>query len=134
MSSESQRKDAQVLIVDDEPALCWALENLLAAHGLPSLTAFTAREALVLMRRHTFKLVLLDVKLGDMDGFELAARIRQVDARIAIVIVSGYTSKSDAVVAQAQADGLIVGCISKPFRHDELLNLVRNGISLAEAG
>lgn len=134
MSSDPQRKNAQVLIVDDEPNLCWALENLLASQGLSSRTAFTAGEALALTKRQRFQLVLLDVKLEDMDGFELAQHIREADPGIAIVIVSGYTSKSDAVVTQAQTDKLIAGCISKPFRHDELLSLVRSCLDLQPPG
>jgi DNA-binding response OmpR family regulator len=73
------------------------------------------------MKTHRFQLAFLDVTLPDMNGLELAARLRQLDPLLRFVIVSGYLSNEAAAVDQAQAEGLIAACISKPFLHEEIL-------------
>lgn len=112
------------LIVDDEPDLCWALENLLTSKGLSCQTAQTAQAALDLMKTHRFQLAFLDVTLPDMNGLELAARLRKLDPLLRFVIVSGYLNNEAAAVDQAQAEGLIAACISKPFLHEEILRVI----------
>jgi CheY-like chemotaxis protein len=100
------------------------LENLLASKGLPCQTAQTAQATLELMKTHRFQLAFLDVTLPDMNGLELAARLRKVDPLLRFVIVSGYLNNEAVAVAQTQAEGLISACISKPFLHEEILRVV----------
>jgi DNA-binding NtrC family response regulator len=114
----------EYLIVDDEPDLCWALKNLLASKGLPCQTARTAQAALDLMETHQFRLAFLDVTLPDMNGLELAGRLRKLDPSLRLVIVSGYISREAAATAQAETEGLICAFINKPFLHDEILSLI----------
>jgi CheY-like chemotaxis protein len=121
----------EYLIVDDEPDLCWALESLLSSKGLPCQTAQTAQAALDLMKTHQFHLAFLDVTLPDMNGLELARRLRKLDPLLRFVIVSGYLNNEAAAVAQAQADGLVVACINKPFLHEEILGVIQK---LASSG
>jgi DNA-binding NtrC family response regulator len=116
----------EYLIVDDEPDLCWALENLLTSKGLSCQTAQTAQAALDSMKTHRFQLAFLDVTLPDMNGLELAARLRKLDPLLRFVIVSGYLNHEAAAVDQAQAEGLIAACISKPFLHEEILRVIAN--------
>ena len=61
-----------ILIVDDEPDMCWALEHLFNNHGLSTQKALSGQEALNLMGQHRFACAFLDAKLPDMDGLELA--------------------------------------------------------------
>jgi DNA-binding NtrC family response regulator len=114
----------EYLIVDDEPDLCWALANLLASKGLPCQTAQTARAALDLMKAHRFQIAFLDVTLPDMNGLELAGRLRKLDPGLRLVIVTGYLSTEAAALARSQAEGLICAVINKPFLHEEILALI----------
>ncbi len=117
----------EVLIVDDEPDLCWALENLLASQGLPCQKAQTAQAALDLMKSHRFQLAFLDVTLPDMNGLELARCLRKLDPLLRFVIVSGYLSKEVAAAAAHAGDaGPICACINKPFLHQEILGIIKN--------
>jgi DNA-binding NtrC family response regulator len=113
------------LIVDDEPDVCWSLEHLLKRNGLLSKKALSGQEALGLMERDRFQSIFLDAKLPDMEGLELARRIREVDPAIPIVLVSGYFYRDDVAVQDALAEGLISGFIAKPFRHDEIVKTIR---------
>jgi signal transduction histidine kinase len=68
---------ANILVVDDNPSKLVALEAILAPLHQRVVKAGSGREALRLLLREDFALILLDVRMGDMDGFETAALIRQ---------------------------------------------------------
>jgi len=113
------------LIVDDEPDMCWALQHILEGKGFPSHIASNASDALRLMESSNFRLAFLDAKLPDMEGLELAKRIREVAPATLIVMVSGYFYRDDLAIQKAFEDGLISGFISKPFLNDEILLEIR---------
>jgi DNA-binding NtrC family response regulator len=113
----------EYLIVDDEPDLCWALEQLLTSKGLSCQKVQTAQGALDLMKSHRFQLAFLDLTLPDMNGLELARRLRLMDPLLRLVIVSGYLSREAA--AQAREEGLIWAFFNKPFLHEEILRVIQ---------
>ncbi|MBI2524988.1 MAG: response regulator [Candidatus Rokubacteria bacterium] len=115
--------EAAVLIVDDEPGMCWALDHILRRSGIASVTATTGQEALHLAARQRFRLAFVDAKLADAEGLELARRIRAADPGIRIVLVSGYFYGDDPEVLEAAASGVINAFVSKPFLHDEVRTL-----------
>lgn len=117
-------KKWKFLIVDDEADMCWALEHLLRKNGFVSRKALSGEEALRLAEPNRFRLAFLDAKLPDIEGLELAKRIREVDPSIHVVMVSGYFYRDDVRVQQALADGLISAFISKPFNHGEILKTI----------
>lgn len=110
-----------LLIVDDDPDMCWVLEVILRKHGLPTKKAQTAAEALRLIESTGFRLALVDAKLPDMDGLELARRLRRLDSALPILLVSGYFYRHDPAIEAASAAGWISGFIGKPFDHAEIL-------------
>ncbi len=115
----------QILIVDDEPDMCWALEKLFNSRGLVTQKALSAQEALELMAQHYFGRAFLDAKLPDMDGLELARRLLTMAPEIRIIMVSGYFYRDDPTIQIAISQGLIRGFISKPFLQDEILKLLK---------
>jgi len=115
-----------ILIVDDDTDMCWALEHLLSRQGFITLKALSAQEALDLMSRHRFSWALLDAKLPDMDGLELARRIRTAAPDTRIVMVSGYFYRDDVAVQEAISQGLIIDFISKPFLQNEILEALKS--------
>jgi DNA-binding NtrC family response regulator len=110
-----------ILIVDDEPDICWALENILKEKGVVSQKTLSGRGALKLIESDSFQLALVDVKLPDMEGIEVARQIREVAPAIRIVMISGYSRREDAYIQRALVEGLICGFIAKPFLNDEIL-------------
>jgi DNA-binding NtrC family response regulator len=117
------------LIVDDEPDMCWALEHILKRCGTLSRKALSGKEALGLVKSERFRLAFVDAKLSDMEGLELARRIRKADADIRIVMISGYFYREDPDVSEALAEGLISGFIGKPFLHDEIRKAIESARS-----
>jgi CheY-like chemotaxis protein len=114
-----------ILIVDDEPDMCWALEHLLNKRGYVTRTALSAQKALKLMEEHQFACAFLDAKLPDMDGLELARCIRLSAPDIRILLVSGYFYRDDVSIQEAIAQGVIIDLISKPFLQAEILRVLQ---------
>jgi CheY-like chemotaxis protein len=114
-----------ILIVDDEPDMCWTLEHLLNSQGFATRKALSAQEALNLMERHRFACAFLDAKLPDMDGLELARRLRKIAPDTRIIMVSGYFYRDDVSIQDAISQGLIRDFISKPFLQEEILKTLQ---------
>ncbi len=117
-------KQKEFLIVDDEPDICWAFENILKKIGSLSDKALNGREALQLVKQKRFRMAFLDAKLPDMEGLELARQIRKIDSGVRAVIVSGYFYKDDINIQNALEEDVICSFISKPFDHDEILKVI----------
>lgn len=79
----------QALVVDDEPGVREVLALFLESKGFAVETAENAAQALRLFPQHEWSVVLTDRMMPGMNGDELAASIRKVDARIPIILVSG---------------------------------------------
>ena len=120
-----KNKNKLFLIVDDEPDMCWALEQILKKNGCLCKKTLNGQNALKLVRQNRFQLAFLDAKLPDIEGLDLARQIREIDPSLRIIIVSGYFYKDDIGVQKALADGFISGFISKPFNHDEIVRNIR---------
>jgi len=112
---------ARILVIDDEPTLLATVRFNLEREGFEVITSSDGAEALALSREHQPDLVLLDLMLPGMHGFEVC-RILRKHTSVPIVILSARTEEVDRVV------GLELGAddyITKPFSMVELLARVR---------
>ncbi|MBI4704129.1 MAG: response regulator [Deltaproteobacteria bacterium] len=99
---------ARILLVDDEPAGCMALTCALAPLGEELVTASSGREALRALLQQDFALVLLDVRMPEMDGFETLTVIRGRDRLRAVpVILVSAVAKAEADVRRGYGVGAI---------------------------
>ena len=108
------------LIVDDEPGICWALKRMLNSLGYLTVTAQTGREACELAACHDLRFALVDAKLPDTEGCELAARLTRIRPGLPVVLLSGYFNKDDDAVKQWVASGLVCTFVGKPFSSEEI--------------
>lgn len=115
-----------VLVVDDEPDMCWVLTNLLGRDRFDLKVAQTGGAALELVESNRFDIALLDVKLTDMDGLVLTRKLKAIDSSMKIVMMSGYYYNDDIHIAKAMNDGFILAFISKPFVHEEVMGILRD--------
>ena len=123
-----------ILVVDDEPDMCWALKNILSREGYQITTVTKGKEALELVRETGFQVVFIDAKLADLDGLELAALIRQQSPHTAAVLISGYYYQEDRAINEGLEKNLFVGFISKPFDLEEVRLMARRAVELARQG
>jgi DNA-binding response OmpR family regulator len=117
----------KVLVVDDEPDVRWALEMILRRNEFDVAKAGSGGQALHYLAKSVCDLILLDAKLGDIDGVELARRIRSgTNCQAPVILVSGYFYKDDSLIVQNLASGLIAAFVTKPFRHDEIMHTIHS--------
>jgi CheY-like chemotaxis protein len=119
------------LVVEDEPGIGWAIRRLLEQAGASVTVAASGGSALEYLARDKLSIIFLDVKLPDTDGFELAGKIRAIAPAIPIVMISAYFYPSDPKVRQMLDHGVARRFIAKPFRHEELLDALRDLVAPA---
>lgn len=122
-----------VLIVDDDSDVCWALDHVLRELGVQCIQALDGRTALQIVRLNRLALALLDAKLADIDGLELAQHIRIAQPGIPVIVISGYFYKDDPAIQAALEQGLIHRFIEKPFLHTEIVEAVKDALSSQQA-
>lgn len=102
----------KILIVDDDPSICRLLKKVMASNGFTPTIANDGPMALRLLESDSFDVILLDVTMNGMDGFEVVERIRKLGITTPVMIVSGRNEDYDTLY------GLSLGAddyITKPF-------------------
>jgi two-component system KDP operon response regulator KdpE len=113
---------SRILVVDDEVSLRRTLRTSLAASGFSAEEARSGEEALDAVRRQGFDLVLLDINMPGMSGFDTCQQIRALSPEAGIVMISVRDLEQDKVRAlEAGADDYV----TKPFRLGELTARLR---------
>ena len=114
--------DARILVVDDEHSIVDAVATSLGYEGFAVKTAMTGRAALDIVRSTPLDLVILDVMLPDLDGFEVARRVRDEGIAVPILFLTAKTDLED------KARGFELGAddyVTKPFSLAEIMMRVR---------
>lgn len=112
---------AKILIVDDEQFVRDLLEKVLKRRGHEVTVAGDADQALRSLSAGTFDLLLTDVVMPGMDGFDLLRRVKSAHPAMKVIVLTGYARK------QSISDFLLYGAdeyLSKPFQVHELVSAV----------
>jgi two-component system nitrogen regulation response regulator NtrX len=120
---------ARILVVDDEQGVREALRQVLDYEGHEVRVAASGGEAITIYPDFHPHLVFLDVKMAGLDGLETLARLRALDERAQVVMISGHGTVATAV--QATQRGAF-DFLEKPLDTDRLLVTVRNALSRTE--
>ena len=123
-------EEKTVLLVDDSEINLVMECELLRSFGLQVDTAAGAGEALRLAGQRVYDLVLLDIRMPDMDGYELAKRLRRLESYRAVPLLALTADAVDGVRERAQEAGMN-DCITKPVRPDRLYQVLRRYFALA---
>jgi two-component system, NtrC family, response regulator AtoC len=112
----------KILIVDDEAFICENLKRILEEERYHTVVAQDGQSALEFLQQETIDLVFLDLNLPDISGLEVLKKIKEWDANLLVIIITGYASVESAVEA------LKLGAydyIKKPFKADVIKLIVR---------
>ena len=114
-------KPLRVLIIDDESVICEACRLVLAEKGYEVDHRLTGKAGLLAIEGGTYDIVLLDMKLPDIDGTEILETVREKSPPPCVIVMTGYSTMSNAVQAMklGAADYL-----AKPFSDDELVEAI----------
>lgn len=87
----------RILIVDDEERFRLTLRKLLAAKGMDAEAVGSGKEALERLKEKPFDVILLDVKMPEMNGIEALGEIKKIDPNLEVIILTGHASVDVAV-------------------------------------
>jgi DNA-binding response OmpR family regulator len=113
---------SRILVAEDEDRISTFIEKGLRSAGFTTEVVTTGPDALDLALGGGFDLVILDIGLPGMDGFEVLRRLRVADAELPVIVLTARTSADDTL---AVLEGGANDYMPKPFRFDELLARVR---------
>ncbi len=113
-----------VLIVDDDAGLRESF-RLILEDGYELVEAADGRQALEIVRHREIDLVLLDIRLPEMDGIEVLERIKAMDEQVEVVLVTAVKTVRTAVAAMKLG---AFDYLTKPFEEDDLLAVVRRAL------
>jgi signal transduction histidine kinase len=119
---------ANILVIDDELTVCRSCEKILRDGHKVSM-ALSGREGLERARRENFDLVIVDLKMPDIDGMEVVEAIKRERPDMEVIIMTGYSTIPSAV------KGIKLGAadyVPKPFTPDEMLTAVREALNNKE--
>ena len=117
MPDKDDRPIERVLVVDDDPLVCELLSNLLEGEGYQPVVCMTGSEALDAAGREHFGVAFVDINLPDMNGLDLAARLKEEMPGREVVFITGGGTIENAVQA------IRIGAydyLRKPFTFAEL--------------
>jgi DNA-binding NarL/FixJ family response regulator len=121
----------RLLVVDDEPNLLRAVAAALRAEGYEVVTARNGREALVRVAESVPDLVISDIRMPGMDGYQIAGHLRS-SQRTALVPIIFLTAKDETADRVAGFRSGVDAYITKPFEPDELLAVIQSILSRVE--
>jgi len=115
-----------ILVVDDEPRVLESIQFFLTREGYGVGTASCGRDAISIFGQKQFDLVLLDVSMPGMDGFEVMDNLFGLDPDLLVIMVTGYATVESAVRALKQGAW---DYLKKPFEYADLIKTVKNALT-----
>ena len=117
----------KILIVDDDDRFRTILEKTLSAEGYEIKTVANGEEALELVAREHFNLILIDLIMPRKDGFQTIESLMENNPEISLIAMSGGRNGSQSYLRVA---GKIAACrtLAKPFNREALLEAIRSAI------
>jgi FixJ family two-component response regulator len=112
-----------VAVVDDDPSMLRAAENLLGAHGFATKSFSSAEEFLGAVAANRFDCLLLDIHLGGLSGIELRQELMSSRPTLPVIFMTALDD--DAVRQKALQTGCVT-CLHKPFSARQLMDAIEN--------
>ncbi len=115
------RTDISLLIADDNPAMLTTLRDILEEEGVHVMTAASGMEAIAICRKNRFDVILLDVRMPDINGVETYRRIKEISEGTRVIMMSAFSVEE--LKREALKEGAIA-FLQKPVDVEKLLKIV----------
>lgn len=111
-----------LLVVDDEEVICQACRRIFSRQGFAVETNTDARQGLAMATQKDYEIILLDIKMPNMDGIQFLEQLRQANFEVPVLIITGYPSIPNAAAAMR-----LGACdyVTKPFTSEEITSAVQ---------
>jgi CheY-like chemotaxis protein len=120
----SKKKKKRVLVVDDEPDTCMVYQIVLEDAGFECKLYTDSVKALQEFKPYFYDLILLDIKMPVLNGFELCKRMREIDKTVHIIFITASEAYYEKFRGQHFPELGKINYIQKPVGNDELVRLV----------
>ncbi len=120
-------RESIILIIDDDKSILRIFARILQKQGYSTDTAETAQEALGKLEIREYDLALTDVKLPDMSGIDLLAKMHDARPDMVIIAITGFPSSEDETKA---LDGGAAAYLLKPVKAQELIRVVTEKLAV----
>ncbi|MFA6499310.1 MAG: response regulator, partial [Desulfurivibrionaceae bacterium] len=117
-----------ILIIDDEASIRESLSGILSDEGFQTLSAEDGQQGLALLEEEQVDLVLLDIWMPGLDGLEVLKRIKESQADLPVIMISGHGTIETAVQATKMG---AYDFIEKPPSYDKIILSINNALDLA---
>lgn len=114
-----------ILIVDDDEVMQETLSDVLRRRGYEIFSVGSGNDALSVIKKSVIDLILLDMRLPDVNGLEVLKKIKELDTEILVIIMTAYSDVETAVTAMKSG---AYHYINKPFELEELKLLIEKGL------
>ena len=122
------KPERDILVVDDEDVITQAVVRVCGAGGMSVDVAESAAAATERLKRSVYRLIICDVMMADVDGFEFLSELGRAGVRTPVIMSTGMSTVENAVKALYSG---AIDFIPKPFTADELLTAVHRGFAYA---
>ncbi|MFQ5638231.1 MAG: response regulator [bacterium] len=116
------KQPLSILIVDDHPGMCTTLKDILEDDGYHVVTVFSGTEAIATCKKQTFDVILMDVRMPDLNGVEAYRQIKNYSLGTRVIMMSAYS------VEELKKEALQAGVIAflqKPLDIEKTLKLIQ---------
>jgi len=120
-------KSYKILVVDDETSMREFLEVFLSKEGYQVSVAKTGKQALNMIQKNEYDLVLTDIRLGDLTGLEILRQSKRKNQDTIVIMISAYSTTEIAVEAMNEG---AYDFVPKPFDNQELKNTIKKALEL----
>ncbi len=118
----------KILIIDDEKHLCWALEKAMRQEGYQALSATSGKKGLELIKEESPSLVILDLKMPEMDGLEVLRKAREIQPGLPVIMLTAHGTIETAIEAMKIG---AVDYLTKPFDLEELKIVIKQNLMVS---
>ncbi|KAA3610128.1 MAG: response regulator [Calditrichaeota bacterium] len=122
-------KTKRIIAIDDERVILDSIVKLCSAEGWHVDVAEDALSGFKMIQSNVYDLIVCDIMMPEMDGFELLEKLRQQEIRIPVIITTGFSTVENAV--KSLYNGAI-DFLPKPFTFDELISSLKRGLNYAK--
>jgi CheY-like chemotaxis protein len=116
----------RILLVDDEPDITYVVGTFLEKHGYKVDTFTSSREALSAFKPHLYHLAIIDIKMPEIDGFQLYERLAAIDPNIKVCFITAYDLANALPFRQQHKERIPADCyVTKPIYLPRLLEIIQ---------
>ncbi|MCX6280255.1 MAG: response regulator [Bacteroidetes bacterium] len=124
---EKEFLNRKILMIDDEPELLEVMKDLLEEENYQVFCASNGAEGIQINEQKNPDLIILDLRMPEMDGIETLRNIRKSDNNVRVVVLTGYGCPD---TIRDAADLNVSEYLSKPFENEELVSIISKALEL----